>query len=90
MDGVYLTQTHPLKGYDAIHLAAALEVQRRATAQELSVVFVSGDQRGLVASVDGRQVVRGQKTGHPGQAEELGKALAEELLAQGARELLNP
>lgn len=46
--------------------------------------------RGLVASVDGRQVVRGQKTGRPDQAEELGKALAEELLAQGARELLNP
>ncbi len=50
MDGVYLTQAHPLKGYDAIHLAAALEVQRRATAQELSVVFVSGDRRLLTAA----------------------------------------
>ncbi len=44
--------------------------------------------RGLVASVDGRQVVRGQKAGHPDQAEELGQALAEELLIQGARDLL--
>ncbi len=44
--------------------------------------------RGLVASVDGSQVVRGQKTGPPDQAEEVGEALAEELLAQGASELL--
>ena len=43
---------------------------------------------GLVASPDGRRVVRGDLTGHPGQPEALGTRLAELLLARGAGELL--
>ncbi|MET0553298.1 MAG: hydroxymethylbilane synthase [Vicinamibacteria bacterium] len=44
--------------------------------------------RGLVAREDGTRVVRGERRGS--DAEALGRALAEELLAQGAAELLRP
>lgn len=50
MSGVRLTQIHPLKGYDAVHLATALEVSQMASSQELSLTFVSGDQRLLKAA----------------------------------------
>ena len=43
---------------------------------------------GLVASVDGRQVLRGQTTGVAGDAELIGQKLAEELMARGARAIL--
>jgi hydroxymethylbilane synthase len=43
---------------------------------------------GLVASVDGRTVIRGEIRGTPGQSDLLGKKLAEELLARGAGEIL--
>lgn len=43
---------------------------------------------GLVASLDGRQVLRGQTTGAPGSAELLGQKLADDLLARGARDVL--
>ncbi|MEL6446090.1 MAG: hydroxymethylbilane synthase [Bacteroidota bacterium] len=44
---------------------------------------------GVVASIDGRQVFRGEQTGTPSQAVTLAQALADELLARGAREVLN-
>jgi hydroxymethylbilane synthase len=44
--------------------------------------------RGLVAREDGTRVVRGERRGS--DAEALGRALADELLAQGAAELLRP
>ncbi|MBI3625960.1 MAG: hydroxymethylbilane synthase [Candidatus Rokubacteria bacterium] len=43
---------------------------------------------GLVASVDGRQVLRGQTTGVAENAELIGQKLAEELMARGARAIL--
>lgn len=43
---------------------------------------------GFVASLDGRQVLRGQTTGAPSSAERLGQKLAEELIAGGARVIL--
>jgi hydroxymethylbilane synthase len=43
---------------------------------------------GLVASLDGATVVRGELEGAPDTAEALGTALAEQLIAQGAGELL--
>lgn len=44
--------------------------------------------RGLVASPDGTQLVRGERRGMREQAEAVGIALAEDLLARGAREIL--
>ncbi len=44
--------------------------------------------RALVASPDGRAVVRGERRGPPGEAVALGEALGDELLARGAGELL--
>ena len=38
-----LTQQHPLKGYDAVQLATALDFQTRLKEQDLSLIFVSGD-----------------------------------------------
>lgn len=52
---------------------------------------LSGDTlwlRGLVASVDGREVVRGERSGPAADAAALGLALAEELLSRGAKALL--
>ena len=44
--------------------------------------------RGLVAAVDGSRILRGERCGQAADAESLGIGLAEELLAQGAGELL--
>jgi hydroxymethylbilane synthase len=52
---------------------------------------IAGDEmllRGLVASPDGRRLVRGERRGTPGEAEAVGTALAEDLLARGATEIL--
>lgn len=45
--------------------------------------------RGLVGRPDGRTIIQGAKTGAPQQAEEMGVALAEELLDKGADVILN-
>ena len=45
---------------------------------------------GLVASVDGRTVTRGRALGAPGNAAAVGERLADDLLARGARALLEP
>ena len=44
--------------------------------------------RGLVASPDGQSSVRGERRGPANQPEQIGEALAAELLAQGAGEIL--
>ena len=44
--------------------------------------------RGLVGSLDGQRFVRGDISGKPEDAEELGTVLAEDLLARGAGEIL--
>lgn len=44
---------------------------------------------GIVASPDGAQIVRGQVHGAPAEGEALGAALAEDLLARGARAILD-
>jgi hydroxymethylbilane synthase len=44
--------------------------------------------RGLVGAVDGSQIIHGDISGPKEQAEELGKLLAEQLLAQGADDIL--
>lgn len=44
--------------------------------------------RGFVAMPDGSRMVSAEREGHPEQAEEVGLALAEELRAQGAEEIL--
>jgi hydroxymethylbilane synthase len=52
---------------------------------------VQGDTvriRGLVASLDGTRVIRGERAGPVGDADRIGDALAADLLAQGAAEIL--
>jgi len=44
--------------------------------------------RALVASLDGKRIIRAEKTGDVSQAEQLGIDVADELLANGAREIL--
>jgi len=44
--------------------------------------------RALVASLDGRQVIRGERSGPLPEARAMGVALAEELLSKGAGEIL--
>lgn len=44
--------------------------------------------RALVGAPDGTEIIRGERRGRPEDAEELGVSLAEELLANGAREIL--
>lgn len=44
--------------------------------------------RGLVGTVDGSEIVRGEIRGPEDQAEQLGRALAEELLEHGAAQIL--
>lgn len=43
----------------------------------------------IVGSIDGKKVVSGKRDGKPSSAEELGVLLANELLAKGAKEILN-
>lgn len=45
-----LPQAHPLKGYDAVHLATGLEAARNLADQEITLVFVSGDAQMLRAA----------------------------------------
>ncbi|MGV3346640.1 hydroxymethylbilane synthase [Enterobacteriaceae bacterium LUAb1] len=45
--------------------------------------------RGLVGSPDGRVVIRGERHGSRSHAEQMGISLAEELLANGANDILN-
>ena len=44
--------------------------------------------RGLVGSPDGSILYRAERKGDSTQAEEIGKAIADDLLAQGAGEIL--
>lgn len=56
-----------------------------------SFAEIEGDQlrlRGLVASVDGKTIITAAQSGPVDASEQLGKAVAESLLAQGAGEIL--
>lgn len=46
----HLTQKHPLKGYDAIQLAAGLELSASLGKRKVAMVFVSGDEQLLSAA----------------------------------------
>ncbi len=45
-----LTQKYPLKGYDAVQLAMALYLDKLLNANDLSLIFVSGDETLLHAA----------------------------------------
>ena len=45
--------------------------------------------RGLVSSLDGRQVVRAEATGAEVDAAELGRRVGEQVLSNGGREILD-
>ncbi|MEH6453623.1 MAG: hydroxymethylbilane synthase [Psychromonas sp.] len=56
-----------------------------------SFALLDGDQvflRGLVGSVDGKQMIRKEITGHKDNAQQLGLDLAQQLLDAGAKEIL--
>jgi len=86
---------------DLNHLPTALELKaERAFLKKLGggcqipiagLARVMGDQIrmvGLIASSEGDRIVRGEKSGTVRQAENLGRQLAQELLAQGGAEIL--
>ena len=53
---------------------------------------LTGEQlhlRGLVGSVDGRQILRAAASGPAVQAEAIGQRVADDLLAQGAQAILD-
>jgi len=45
-----LPRAHPLKGYDAVHLATGLQAARNLADQEIVLVFASGDDQMLRAA----------------------------------------
>ncbi|MGD1865067.1 MAG: hydroxymethylbilane synthase, partial [Phormidesmis sp.] len=45
--------------------------------------------KGIVASLDGQQLIKDVVTGAPADAESMGKALAEKVRSQGAQEILD-
>ncbi|MBC8412041.1 hydroxymethylbilane synthase, partial [bacterium] len=47
------------------------------------------EMRGLVGSVDGKQIIKANISGNPEDAEKLGTDLANLLLADGAKEILD-
>jgi hydroxymethylbilane synthase len=57
-----------------------------------SFALLEGDQlylRGLVGSVDGKEIIRKEITGHMDQAYHLGETLAQQLLDAGAKRILD-
>ena len=46
----HLTQVHPLKGYDAVQLAAGLELKAALDRHKKTLIFVSGDDQLLKAA----------------------------------------
>ena len=57
-----------------------------------SYAILEGDQlwlRGLVAELDGQRIIRAERRGSIADAERMGQDLAQELLAQGARAILD-
>ena len=57
-----------------------------------SFALLEGDQlflRGLVGSVDGKEIIRKEITGHIDQAHQLGETLAQQLLDAGAKRILD-
>lgn len=57
-----------------------------------SYALIDDDQlflRGLVGSVDGKEIIRKEISGHVDQAHELGEMLAQQLLDAGAKEILS-
>ena len=54
-----------------------------AVVEDGQVIF-----QGLVASLDGKRVIRSKKSGSPDVAAQLGRSAAEEVLAAGGREIL--
>ncbi len=61
----HLTQQHPLRGYDAVHLATALELNRVLTANRLpAVTFVSADDKlNAAARSEGLAVIKPENQG---------------------------
>jgi hydroxymethylbilane synthase len=88
-----------LQPLNHVETAACVEAERamsRALAGSCTVPLgayasMHGNQlhmTGFVASVDGGEMVRAEVSGSPGDADALGKALAQKLVAQGADRIL--
>ena len=75
----------------AAERAVAARLDANCQSPVASYAIVEGDQMtvtALVASEDGRQVIRDSIVGNANEAEDLGTSIAERLLASGAGELL--
>lgn len=91
-----IEQLQPLKDIDSWDRVTAERAMNRRLEGGCQVpiggfALLEGDTiwlRGLVASEDGRQVLRAEVRGHRADAETLGIAVAEDLLAQGAEKIL--
>lgn len=70
-------------------LLATLEGGCQIPIGALATVDAELELHAFVASVDGQQIVRGVRSSAPAQAATLGRELAAELLAQGARTILD-
>ncbi|MCU0490851.1 MAG: hydroxymethylbilane synthase [Chloroflexaceae bacterium] len=82
-----------LEGGCQVPIAAYATLDRRPetgdrSQQNLRSQISNLQLHGLVASLDGSHVVRGDTSGSPDEAERLGTALAERLLAEGAEQIL--
>jgi hydroxymethylbilane synthase len=70
-------------------LLHALEGGCQVPVGALGVVQKDLTLHAVVVSIDGREIVRGTKVGRNAEAAAIGQALAEELMAQGARDILD-
>ena len=79
-----------LEGGCQVPMAAYAELKNGQAQEPFSILNsqFSISLQGLVGALDGSQVVQGARTGGVGDAETLGVALAEDLLARGAAALL--
>ena len=94
-----MTPVRGRRSLPSVHLLAELEAGCTAPVGAIAEVVESIDEdgrifdelsvRGCAAAIDGSDVIRRGAVGAPDKAEELGRAVARELLELGARELMN-
>lgn len=75
-----------LEGGCQVPIAAHARLEQRGRRDIRSADLVID---GLVGTINGNRLIKGHREGKPEEAEELGTSLAEDILSQGAREILN-
>jgi hydroxymethylbilane synthase len=95
-DEAVMTLVKPLHhGPTTIAITAERAFLRRMGGNCRTPLAAKGNAQGgkihldaLIASPDGRRLIRGENQGPTGSAEQIGTALAEKLLARGGKEIL--